>query len=77
MGRYHHLSPAYDSDTDSHESWLFDGPDERLADYARDYLPAALIAKLARAYYQNADKSELLADSRDEFEDDMRALREM
>lgn len=81
MGALDHINPyrmdACDTD-DVQKSWLFDGPDARLAEYARYHLPDDVLARWARAC-MNDDQfvSELLADSREEFEDDMRTAREL
>ncbi|KGQ19878.1 hypothetical protein LF41_2385 [Lysobacter dokdonensis DS-58] len=78
FGCHDHINPALMDgvmyDAELHERWLFDGPDARLADFARYRLPDSLLAKMARAYFQHAanDKAEILADSREDFEDDLK-----
>ena len=76
-GCHDHINPdrmdALD-DRDTQEGWLFDGPDDRLAEYARYKLPDKLLAQMARAYRHGAPIGwidEILADSREHFEDDM------
>lgn len=62
---------------DAHEGWLFDGPDSRLADYARYRLPDKLLAQMARAVFQTSEqRAELLADSREDFADFIKTRNE-